>query len=206
MVIAKEPLPGRVKTRLCPPLTPVQAAEVAGAALTDTLRAVAYTPAARRIVVLEGRPGAWLPDGVEVVAQEAGGLDVRLAGAFAMVDGPALLVGMDTPQLRPCHLASASEALGDGAEAVLGRACDGGFWAVGLRRPAPWIFCGVPMSTPATGELQLRRLVASGHDVTVLPPLRDVDRAEDLVPVAKQAPGTCFASAVERLLAEGVLT
>ncbi|GAB2471058.1 hypothetical protein GCM10027162_78090 [Streptomyces incanus] len=71
LVIAKEPRPGRVKTRLTPPFTPGQAAELAEAALADTLHAVAATPAARRVLVLDGAPGPWLPPGFDVVPASA---------------------------------------------------------------------------------------------------------------------------------------
>ena len=80
--IAKEPLPGRVKTRLTPPFTAREAAALAEASLTDTLRAVAATPATRRVLVLDGTPGPWLPPGFDVVPQGPGGLDERLADAF----------------------------------------------------------------------------------------------------------------------------
>ena len=51
LVLAKEPVAGRVKTRLCPPLTPEQSAQVAAAALADTLDAVRSTPVAARVLV-----------------------------------------------------------------------------------------------------------------------------------------------------------
>jgi len=101
LVIAKEPVAGRVKTRLVPPCTPEQAAALAEAALADTLHAVLAVPARRRVLVLDGEPGPWLPPGFDVMPQCGGGLDERLAGAFAAISGPALLVGMDTPQLTP---------------------------------------------------------------------------------------------------------
>ena len=101
LVIAKEPVPGRVKTRLTPPYTPEQAARIAEAALADTLDAVVSTPADRRILALDGTPGRWLPPGVEVIAQRGGGLDERLANAFADVTRPTVLIGMDTPQVTP---------------------------------------------------------------------------------------------------------
>jgi glycosyltransferase A (GT-A) superfamily protein (DUF2064 family) len=100
LVIAKAPEPGRSKTRLCPPCSPEQAAALAEAALTDTLRAVAATPADERVLVLDGTPGDWLPEGFRVVPQRGDGLDERLAAAFADAGGPALLIGMDTPQRR----------------------------------------------------------------------------------------------------------
>ncbi|MFC9290815.1 glycosyltransferase, partial [Streptomyces sp. NPDC057052] len=64
LVIAKEPLPGRVKTRLTPPFAPWEAAALAEAALADTLAAVAAAPAVRRRLVLDGAPGPWLPPGL----------------------------------------------------------------------------------------------------------------------------------------------
>jgi uncharacterized protein len=201
LVIAKEPLPGRVKTRLSPAYTPAQAAELARAALADTLDAGLALPARRRILVLEGRPGPWLPAGYEVVAQAAGGLDVRLAAAFGRCDGPALLVGMDTPQITPEVLAPAFAGTAwDGCDAWFGPAADGGFWALGLAEPrSPGLLRGVPMSTARTGAEQRRRLTAAGLRVGDLPVLRDVDTARDAAEVARQAPRTRFAAAVRRL-------
>ncbi len=68
-MIAKEPVPGRVKTRLTPPFTPQEAARLAEAALADTLAAAAAAPVARRVLVLDGSPGPWVPPGFEVVPQ-----------------------------------------------------------------------------------------------------------------------------------------
>ncbi len=198
LVIAKEPVPGRVKTRLTPPYTPQQAARLAEAALADTLEAVASLPARRRVLVLAGSPGRWLPDGAgfEVVPQAQGGLDERIAAAFARCDGPALLVGMDTPQLGAGLLAPvvAPDAW-DGCDAWFGPAADGGFWALGLAVPDPALVRGVPMSTGRTGAEQRRRLVAAGLAVRDLPVLRDVDTADDATEVAAACPDGHFAAA-----------
>ncbi|WP_079047717.1 TIGR04282 family arsenosugar biosynthesis glycosyltransferase [Streptomyces hirsutus] len=194
LVIAKEPRPGRVKTRLTPPFTPGQAAELAEAALVDTLHAVAATPASRRVLVLDGAPGPWLPPGFDVVPQCAGGLDERLADAFARCDGPALLIGMDTPQVTPELL---TVDFTD-CDAHFGPAEDGGFWALGLARPDPALLRGVPMSTPGTGAAQRNRLLAAGLRVRDLPPLRDVDTAADAHAVAALAPHGRFAARLAR--------
>ncbi|WP_327267799.1 DUF2064 domain-containing protein [Streptomyces sp. NBC_01218] len=195
LVIAKEPRPGRVKTRLTPPFTPEEAAQLAEAALADTLLAVATAPASRRILVLDGAPGPWLPPGFDVVPQCPGGLDERLAHAFAQSAGPALLVGMDTPQVTP-DLLGVDFA---GCDAYFGAAEDGGFWALGLSRPEPSLLRGVPMSTPLTGAVQRRRLVEAGLLVRDLPPLRDVDSAADAHAVAALAPDGGFAARLSRL-------
>ncbi|WP_037675084.1 DUF2064 domain-containing protein [Streptomyces griseus] len=190
VVIAKEPRPGRAKTRLTPPYTPQEAAALAAAALADTLHTVAATPARRRVLALDGEPGPWLPPGFDVVPQCAGGLDERLADAFAGCDGPVLLIGMDTPQVTP-ELLTVDFA---GCDAYFGAAEDGGFWALGLAEPDPGLLRGVPMSTPATGDVQRQRLLAAGLRVRDLPRLRDVDTAADARAVAALAPGGRFAA------------
>ncbi len=195
LVIAKQPVPGRVKTRLVPPCTHEQAAALAEAALADTLHTVLIVPARRRVLVLEGRPGPWLPPGFDVVAQCGGPLDERLAAAFAAVRGPALLIGMDTPQVTLGLLTVDWQ----GADAVFGPAADGGFWALGLRVPDPALLRGVPMSTTSTGAIQRARLAAAGLRVADLPQLRDVDTAADAVAVARQAPQSRFAARVGEL-------
>ncbi|SEC23042.1 hypothetical protein SAMN05216532_0832 [Streptomyces sp. 2231.1] len=194
LVIAKEPRPGRVKTRLTPPFSPEEAAQLAEASLADTLHAVAAAPASRRVLVLDGSPGPWLPPGFEVVPQCAGGLDERLADAFAHCPGPALLIGMDTPQVTP-ELLTVDFA---DCDACLGPAEDGGFWALGLADPDPALLRGVPMSTPVTGPLQRERLVAAGLRVRDLPALRDVDVAADARAVAALAPHGRFAARLAR--------
>lgn len=200
LVIAKEPLPGRVKTRLTPPFTPQEAARLAEASLADTLRTVLALPAARRAAVLDGAPGPWLPPGIEVVPQGAGGLDERLAAAFGACTGPTLLIGMDTPQITAADLAPAlSPDAWDGCDAWFGPAEDGGFWALGLAEPDPGLLRGVPMSVPETGAVQRRRLVDAGLTVRDLPRLRDVDTAADAVDVAALAPDGRFAAVLAGL-------
>ena len=200
IVIAKAPVAGRVKTRLTPPLRPDQAAALACAALEDTLAAVAdATLADRRVLALDGEPGDWLPAGFELVAQRGDGLAERLAAAFEDVSGPALLVGMDTPQVTPELLDTGLASLADGADAVLGAAPDGGYWAIGLERPDARVFAGVPMSQRHTGAVQRRRLNALGLVTHYLPPLRDVDTFVDARAVAAAAPGGRFAAALRDL-------
>jgi glycosyltransferase A (GT-A) superfamily protein (DUF2064 family) len=197
LVIAKQPAPGRVKTRLVPPCSYEQAAALAEAALTDTLHAVLDAPARRRILVLDGKPGPWLPPGFDVLPQCGGPLDERLAAAFAAVRGPALLIGMDTPQVTPGLLTVDWRA----ADAFFGPAEDGGFWALGLRAPDPALVRGVPMSNSATGAIQRARLAAAGLRVASLPRLRDVDTAADALAVARQAPRSRFAARARDLAA-----
>lgn len=194
IVIAKEPLPGRVKTRLTPPCSGVQAAALARAALLDTLDVVARTPASRRVLALDGDPSDLRCEGFEVIPQRGAGLGERLAAAFDDVGGPALLIGMDTPQLTPDVLGGAAQALArDGVDAVLGPALDGGYWTIGFRRPVPGAFAGVPMSRTDTCAAQRRRLAELGLRVHEPPALRDFDTIADARALAGSAPHTRFA-------------
>ncbi len=198
MVIAKQPVAGRVKTRLTPPLEPIQAAGLAAASLQDTLDVVASTPAARRVLVFEGDPAGIVPDGFDVVVQRGDGLGERLQAAFDAVGGPALLIGMDTPQVTSLALGAAAEALLEpGVDAVIGATDDGGYWCVGFKAAVPGAFEGVPMSAEDTFVMQLRRFESLGLRVRHLGPrLRDVDTFADARAVAAVAPETRFARAL----------
>ena len=196
LVLAKAPVPGRVKTRLCPPCSPDQAATLAEAAIVDTLAAATATPGVRPVLVLDGVPGEWVPNGLEIVPQVEGDLGARLAGAFATVDGPAVLLGMDTPQVTSGTLRAAVDALlRPGTDAVLGHTVDGGWWIIGFRSPQPSAFVGVPMSTAQTGALQANRLNELGLSVTTLAVETDVDTFADARTVARRSPTTAFGRA-----------
>jgi glycosyltransferase A (GT-A) superfamily protein (DUF2064 family) len=194
LVVAKSPVAGRVKTRLCPPCDPEEAAELAEAALADTLDAVAACGVSRRLLALDGAPGQWLPSGFHVFSQCEGSFADRLGHAWATAGGPGLQIGMDTPQVTGDLLDRClAELLGGGERtAALGLAEDGGWWALGVLRVRVPMFDGVPMSTASTGAAQWRRLETLGHTVVGLPTLVDVDRIEDACAVAREAPATRF--------------
>ena len=195
-MIAKAPVPGRVKTRLTPPCTPEQAATLARAALCDTFAAASRSRlAGRRVAVLDGEPGPWLPREFEVIPQRGDGLAERLAAAFDDVGEPAFLVGMDTPQLTP-HLLDAGLATVAWHGSAFGPALDGGYWGIGLRTPDAGVFDGVPMSTARTGAAQRARMAERDLEPGILPPLRDVDTFDVALKVAAEAPHTHFAAAL----------
>jgi uncharacterized protein len=207
IIIAKAPVPGRVKTRLTPPFSPQQAARLAEAALADTLAAVAQVPAARHVIALDGAPGRWLPAGFDVVRQRGQGLDERIAAAmgdaYARLPVPLVLIGMDTPQVTHELLVSAIRPLVRGAaDAVFGPAEDGGFWLLGLRRPDPGLVTGVPMSAARTGTVQLARLAGAGLRVHRMRSCTDVDTAADAITVADEIPRSRFAAALRAMLPE----
>jgi uncharacterized protein len=210
VILAKAPVPGRVKTRLCPPATPAQAADVAAAALLDTLDAALAVPGCRVVVALDGDPrrGARAAAvraalaGTTVVAQRGTSLGERITAAHDDVAGLApgaatVQIGMDTPQVTPALLEAAF-----GAGPALGPAADGGWWALALpdpRRAA--LVRDVPTSRPDTGTATLAALRAGGLTVALLPELTDVDTARDARAVAAACPDGRFAAAVAALRA-----
>lgn len=198
IIMAKAPVPGRVKSRLCPPCTPEEAALLAEAALHDTVETAHAVPGIRTVVSLDGPAGAWLPPGVLVVPQRGEELAERLAAAFEDVGGPAIAIGMDTPQVAPALLTRAIRMLGE-TDAVLGPAGDGGYWAIGLNRADARVFREIPMSTSSTAALQGARLDELGLRYGLLPLMRDVDTFADAVAVAAEVPGSRFSKAVRAL-------
>jgi hypothetical protein len=199
LVLAKAPVPGQVKTRLCPPCTPEEAACLAEAALSDTLAAAsAATP--NVVLALDGNPDGWVPPDVKVVPQGDGTLGERLATAWSHVPGPAVQIGMDTPHVSAEDLVQAYRTLDrPDVDAVLGPADDGGWWLIGLPHSIPEAFQGVPMSAPDTGDLQHRRLLELGLRVALLDRRNDVDTIVDAREVATLAPHTRFAATFRQL-------
>jgi glycosyltransferase A (GT-A) superfamily protein (DUF2064 family) len=213
IVLAKAPEPGRVKTRLCPPATLGEAADLAAASLLDTIDAANGVPGAAPVAVLTGRlTGAVRAaeltaalQGCRILPQRGDGLGERIAAAHAdtaaLLPGrPTLLVGMDTPQADAVLLAACLDRLrAPGTDAVLGPASDGGWWAMGLCDPlAARLVADVPTSRDDTGERTLRALRDGGLRVGLLPELTDVDTADAALAVAKAAPGGRFAAALAR--------
>ncbi|MBW3611750.1 MAG: DUF2064 domain-containing protein [Actinobacteria bacterium] len=203
--MAKAPVAGTVKTRLCPPCSAEDAAMVAEACLADTLEAVAACGAGRKVVALDGQVGAWLPPGLQVIAQRGATFAERLVHAWADTGGPGIQIGMDTPQVGHDELDGLLALLVRGAErqAVVGPAEDGGWWALGLPALMPGghraVFQGVPMSTPLTGASQVTRLRHLGFEVTMGARRRDIDTISDLAEVAALIPKSRTAMAASNL-------
>ena len=212
LVVAKAPVAGMAKTRLCPPATPAQAADIAAAALLDTLDAALRTPGAKTMVAMTGELNsatrrAQVCEALRhfpVFAQRGEDFADRLANAHADVARfrpglPVLQIGMDTPQVTPDLLAGTAAKLRR-ADAVLGPAQDGGWWALGLRDPqAADVLRSVPMSRSDTGKLTREALKHKGYRVTDGQTLSDVDTVVDAYRVASDAWEGRFAAAVRGL-------
>ena len=151
VVFAKRPTPGRVKTRMCPPLSPEQAAELYAAMLQDVL--VASQAAARMLgldpVLAVDPPGSapdlarMCPAGFRVVAQRGADLSERMAWAAAEAAASGatriLLRGSDSPALSAEGIGAALAAL-DEHDLVICPDRDGGYTLVGLRGVTPGLF------------------------------------------------------------------
>ncbi len=210
LVIAKAPIAGFAKTRLTPDFSPREAAQLAAAALLDTLRAVRYSGARHRMVAWTGDlTRAERSDELstalrefDLIPQRGDTFGQRLANAHAdaaRMGMPVLQIGMDTPQAGPALLAVSATLLLECGDAVLGPAADGGWWALGLTDPRPArTLAEIPMSTDHTGDLTRESLSRCGCRVRRLPVLTDVDTAADALAVAREHRGH-FSRTLEQL-------
>jgi uncharacterized protein len=188
IVVAKQPVPGQTKTRLCPPLSPEQAADLYRCLLLDTLAlaarldaadlVLAYTPLGARAYFRGLAPRLF-----RLLPQQGAGLGERLANALAQQFDRgyqrAVIMNSDGPTLPLCYLEEAFSALG-GADVTLGAGHDGGYYLIGMNRLHPALFEGIAWST----EQVLPQTLATCRDlqlqVHLLPEWYDVDVAADL--------------------------
>ena len=190
MVFAKEPAPGRVKTRIAKELGEAEAAEIyrrLGRRVVQQLRGGDY-----RTVICYDPPASepeirkWLGEKEhEYLPQQSGDLGERLTHAVEWGFGEGDLVcvvGTDIPDLDRHRVESAFSLLSDpeGADAVFGPAVDGGYYLLALRRPTPDLFKGIPWSTDRVLEESMKQANGLGLKVESLSVLADVDRVEDL--------------------------
>ncbi|WP_292989959.1 DUF2064 domain-containing protein [Mycobacterium sp.] len=196
LIVAKAPEPGKAKTRLAATVGDQVAADIAAAALLDTLDAAAAAPVAARVVALTGDLDAASCsteirrrlESFTVVGQRGDDFADRLANAHADAGDagggrPVLQIGMDTPQVSAELLTDCAERLLQ-VPAVLGPARDGGWWILGLDAPtAAEHLRGVPMSQPDTGDLTAKALRDKGIEVATVATLADVDVVDDVAAV-----------------------
>lgn len=188
LVIAKRPAPGQTKTRLTPPLTPEQAAELYECFLKDTLAVVREVPNVTRLInyaplEAENYFRALAPD-FSLVPQVGADLGERLDNALAYcltVGGfsRAVIMDSDSPTLPSEFLAQAFELLDD-ADVVLGPCEDGGYYLIGLKQPTPALTRQVEMSTPRVLQETLTLAKQLQLKTALLPTWYDVDTYAEL--------------------------
>lgn len=192
LIFTKAAVPGKVKSRLVPHLTPQEAADFQLAALKDVISIATALATGSVALYLAGespeglRLGEHFP-GLELRIQEGVDLGERLANAFAasFASGArrTLITGSDHPTLPPDYLMETLELL-DSADVALGPSHDGGYYAVALHR-AGWpraaaLFERIEWSTPQVLETTRHRAERVGLSVALSPEWYDVDRPEDL--------------------------
>ncbi len=189
IIFAKAPIPGEVKTRLCPPLDHDEAASLHGSLVLDAIERtkglqsislyVAGTPdlAHPFFKVLEGRYGARL------LLQRGPDLGARMRqamqDAFDQGTQAVILTGTDLPTLPRAHLQQAL-TLVKGHDVVLGPTADGGYYLIGLRKMMPALFDGIAWSTASVFAETKKKIEAAGLSLGLLPECRDVDTLDDL--------------------------
>lgn len=192
LVVAKAPVPGLAKTRLAVTLGDAAAADIAAAALLDTLDAVAAAPVQARVIAITGdlsaaRRGTEISNRLRdftIVEQRGADFAERLVNAHADASSscglPVLQIGMDTPQITAALVTDCAAALLK-TDAVLGMATDGGWWILGVSRPhLAECLRTVPMSRLDTGGVTLAALRATGIEVGLVAELADVDTVDDV--------------------------
>jgi uncharacterized protein len=194
VIFAKAPIPGEVKTRLCPPLTPDEAATLHGSFVLDMLersktavvklklpldRYLACMPSSTLVFfkIMEERQG------VKLVDQVGDDLGTRMQHTFETMFMKryqrVFIVGTDVPSL-PLDYYVQALALLEKNDLVLGPALDGGYYLIGLKQMVPDLFVGIPWSTARVLEITQGKATTLGLKTALLPPWRDVDTIEDL--------------------------
>lgn len=194
VIFAKAPIPGQVKTRLCPPLTPDEAATLHGSFVLDTVertkvavlklklsldRYLACAPSATHVFfkIMEERQG------VKLLDQVGDNLGARMNQAFQTVFAQGyrqvLLMGTDVPTLPLEYFEQALTSL-ENHDLVLGPALDGGYYLIGLKRMAPELFVDIPWSADQVLRLTQKSAERIGLKAFLISPWRDVDTLADL--------------------------
>ena len=205
-VFAKQPLPGQVKTRLCPPLSMAEAAAVYEQSLTEIVSRIESLRHCFDLAICYAGARDWFAEtfpGLQLVAQQGADLGQRmehaLRGFFAVGYERAVLIGSDTPDL-PLSLLEQTLELLDEVEVVYGPARDGGYYLIGESHHYPQLFSEIPWSTAAVLQESLKRARAVGIFTARLPVLEDLDDLAALRSLLKRSPASRTALYLQREL------
>ena len=194
VIFAKAPVPGQVKTRLCPPLTPDEAATLHGSFVIDTLertkaavgklkldmdRYLACAPSSGHVFfkIMEERQG------VKLIDQVGDDLGARMHHVvetmFSRGYRRTIIIGTDVPTVPLDHFKQALTSLED-HDLVLGPALDGGYYLIGINQSVPELFSDIPWSTDQVLRLTQEKAAVLGLKTALLERWRDVDTLDDL--------------------------
>jgi rSAM/selenodomain-associated transferase 1 len=204
-LFAKQPQPGRVKTRLSPPLSADQACQLYRVALAETLAALRRS--GLPLVICYAGERAWFEQAfprTALLEQRGDGLGERLQRAltelFAAGYGPVLMAGSDSPDLPSALVEDVVAALADRDVAAI--PCDdGGYAVIGLRAPTGELFADIPWSTEGVLEATRRRCAELGLGWHETAPWSDIDQVDDLRRLVARSPATATAAFIRTELA-----
>jgi uncharacterized protein len=187
-IFAKQPVPGAVKTRLCPPLSPAAAAELYRCMLLDTIAKASSIPDIAPHLFYAGAADAGcfrhLSGGMPCLPQEGTDLGERMASCFRTLSAAGFdavaIVGSDSPDLPAGFIGAAFDRLAAGADAVFGPSADGGYYLAVMGRLYPELFSGIAWSSEQVMAQTLARAREAGIGVELLPEWYDVDTVADL--------------------------
>lgn len=194
LVVAKQPAPGQTKTRLSPPLAPEQASGLYECFLRDTLNQMRNVDDTQRVIAylpLDARDyfHRLAPD-FDLIPQNGPDLGSRLDHALTsyLSQGYERVVIMDSdsPTLPATHLSQAFAALANGADVTLGPCDDGGYYLIGIKRPAPRLLLNVKMSTPTVTADTITLAQEDGLSMSLLPTWYDIDDAASLLRLIRE--------------------
>jgi uncharacterized protein len=192
IVVAKRPTPGRAKTRLSPPLTPELASALYESFLFDTLDQMRQVADSHHVIAYLDERDYFkrvAPD-FELIPQEGHNLGERLDHALTSYLSRgyqrAVIMDSDSPTLPPDYLSQAFKVLSDGADVVLGPCDDGGYYLIGIKRPAPRLLREVHMSTPTVAAETIALAKEEGLNLVTLPTWYDVDDVGSLARLIKE--------------------
>lgn len=184
LIFIKNPILGKVKTRLAGTLGPERALEIYGRLLGHT-RQVAASFAGERWLFYSDfidEQDDWDAREFRKLVQSPGDLGHRMERAFAQAfeagPGSVLIIGSDCPLLSPAILEQALEML-QRKPLVMGPATDGGYYLLGMRQFTPALFRNMEWSTERVAQETLARAASLGLELGLLPELPDIDYEED---------------------------
>jgi len=186
IVVAKRPTPGKTKTRLSPPLTPELASALYESFLFDTLDQMRQVADSHHVIAYLDEPDYFkrLAPDFELTPQEGDDLGERLDHALTSYLSRgyqhAVIMDSDSPTLPADYLSQAFHVLSEGADVVLGPCDDGGYYLIGIKRPAPRLLREVHMSTPTVATETIALAKDEGLNLISLPTWYDVDDAASL--------------------------
>jgi len=190
LIFARQPVPGKVKTRLSPPLLPEEAADLYACMLGDVLAMAASLPDVEKYLFYDGGEESLeyfkvRAPGMTCIPQRGKDLGERMAealrDAFSMCNGAAVIIGTDSPDLPSALIEDAFARLKHGEnEVVVGPSEDGGYYLVGMTRLHRELFRDISWSSDKVMKETMKRASDAGIAVSLLPMWRDVDTAADL--------------------------